>query len=346
MRLWDTKTWRVRTLGAEPIAAEREDDRPRVIDSLAIRLTARPWRSGLPSGGWICDAYTGRLRSWIKDTDTGPPKAFSFGDGGRCLACTTESGYESPWTLNLETGHEFDWSNKPFPSRTTAYWIAGLVLCLAAIVVARVKRRLRERHDAVCATLPKKGAKRRIMLAVIGLGIVAIPVAGVLVRRTIFARRLTEAIDARPEYDPAAKTLLKSFAEQAVVSPRCARLLEILRVQLNRDDRTKTYSFQGSPPKLELDAPEMYHVFRSRYTDDRGRVREVCVFNVPDSGLHTVVIMDKRGRVLNWKEKPENMDIHSAAPSALTSGSFSKVVIEGLRPSLNYRDDLLELLLL
>ena len=118
---------------------------------------------------------------------------------------------------------------------------------------------------------------------------------------------MAAAIDLCPEFDPAEKSLLNNFAEQAVVSPRCARLIEHFNVQFRRVDRTKKFI-------TEVEST-YYLVFRSRYNDARGRAREVCVFRgrystfreYSQSGVapYTVVIMDERGRVLSWKENGE-----------------------------------------
>ena len=135
----------------------------------------------------------------------------------------------------------------------------------------------------------------------------ALPVAGVLIRRASYAHRLAAAIDVLAA-DPAEKAVLKNFVAQAVVSPRCARLLEHLDLQFLRDDKTKKFVMTNILANL---------VFRSRYTDRRGRGREVFVFRVKYSvssraGLQTVVITDDWGRVLTWKELGETIYFDSA----------------------------------
>ena len=174
VRLWDAKTLRVQTPMLDPTVAERDIDKEfseSIITSLAIAPDGKTLALRRPSEVLLRDAKTGRLLKMIKVSYWHSP---AFGDGGRSLAIPTESGYEAPLILDLESGREFDWSIKPFPSRTTAYWAAGLFLFVAVIALASMKRRFRARGRASIGPFPE-GAKRRLVLvAVVGFAVLAL----------------------------------------------------------------------------------------------------------------------------------------------------------------------------
>ena len=166
--------------------------------------------------------------------------------------------------------------------------------------------------------------RHRILIVGVGFAVTALFVAGILIYRTIRARRLTAAIDAfespadRTDFawkelpgdptdkavaDPTEKAVFKNFALQAVFSPQCARLVEQLGIQFQHDNKTKKFVMEDLPSAL---------AFRSRYRDERGRGREVFVFkerwsarSVKRRGFGTIAISDERGRLLTWRELGE-----------------------------------------
>ena len=325
IRLWDAKTWQVRTTIDDPVVVlsgvkVSADGRDADINSLALSPDGNTLAAGLGRVVGIWDGKTGQRRSYIKD---GWVTSLSFGAGGRTLAIA-EAENESPLIIDLETGYELDWSNRGFPSRKAAYWVAGVFLLVSALALSRMKRR-RRAHDAAkdAKTASAGGKRHRILIVGVGFGVSFLLVAGVFIYRTICARRLAAAIDAfelpadqrndvwkKSPVNQTEKIVFKNFVDQAVFSPRCSRLVEHLGVQSHRDKKTKMFVMEDLPSAL---------VFRSRYRDGRGRGREVFLFKKRQSfpvptrwGFRAIAITDERGRVLTWKELGENSNFDSA----------------------------------
>ena len=158
VRLWDTKTWRVRTTIDDPVVAlSRNDSDIPLIDrilSLAIAPDGNTLAAGLGTVVAIWDGKTGKRRNYTKDYLV---NSLSFGEGGRTLAIATESESESPMIIDLETGYELDWSNRPFPNRKTAYWLAGVFLLVSALTLSRMKRRRRREMPRKMRSRPPPG---------------------------------------------------------------------------------------------------------------------------------------------------------------------------------------------